>query len=167
MQRILWSNHWMGKLLPVTEGVALQAWIMQQKQLSEKCNHSDAYSSWRRRLHRKASRLSRPRFAIISDELKSIARCKADKCILCSAAKYWENYWELEAIHAAYSISQFSKVTGKILYLRQQTVKFLECARAAAFFPAKRTAISNKCQILRNNSYTQINVLLQSSEANP
>jgi hypothetical protein len=36
----------MGKLLPVTKGVALQAWIMQQKQLSEKRNQSDAYSSW-------------------------------------------------------------------------------------------------------------------------
>jgi hypothetical protein len=47
--------------------------------------------------------------------------------------------------YATYSISQFFKIIGEILYLPQQAGKYLECARAAAFFSAKRTAISNEC----------------------
>jgi hypothetical protein len=59
------------------------------------------------------------------------------------------------------------KITRKILYLPQNVDKFLECTRAAAFFSAKGMTITNKCYIFRNSPYTQINVLLQWSKANP
>jgi hypothetical protein len=54
-----------GKTITCTEGVALQAWIMQQKQLSEKHNQSDAYSSWRRLFQLSWKTANYPRIEIL------------------------------------------------------------------------------------------------------
>ena len=75
----------------------------------------------------KASRLSKPRFAIGSDELKSRACSKVDKRIICSTGKYWEKILSIRNNICCILSHSFSKITRKISYVPRQVEKLLEC----------------------------------------
>jgi hypothetical protein len=62
----------------------------------------------------KASRLSKPRLAIGSDELKSRACSKVDKRIICSTGKYWKKNTEYPKQYMLHTFSLiFLKLLGK------------------------------------------------------